>query len=367
MMEEQTRAADTFSCTGCGSQMRFDPDSQALRCDHCGGGVPVPAGLVEAPEYLYDSDSGSYTAPDWEAAGSKVIRCKNCGAQMVVSEAAMTSVCAFCASTYVMDQDDITVGILPETLMPFQISLPRAVEQYKKWTKSRFWAPRRFKNLQQPARDLQGMYLPFWTYDADLHTAYTGQGGRDRTETYTTIDKDGRPHRHTRTVTDWYPISGENGLYFDDEPVCATKHVDLSLLQKLGAFSTKTLRRYHPAFLAGFTAQRYDIGVGEGWRTAGRRMEEKMENHIQAERGFDHYRGMSYRHAFHNIRFKHILLPVWLSSYTYKEKVYPFMINGETGLVAGKAPVSALKVALAVLLLLGVMALAVALVCLLGN
>lgn len=354
-------AADTFTCEGCGSQMRFDPDSQGLKCEHCGGEKAIPSELVEAPEYLYDPRTDSYTAPDWQAQGGRTVRCKNCGAQTVVSAAAMTSCCAFCGSTYVMDQDEIQVGILPETMMPFQFSREKATAQYKKWLKSRFWAPRKFKKSNHQARELQGMYLPFWTYDAELHTDYRGMGGMDRTETYTTTDGEGHTETHTRTVTDWYPISGEENLAFDDEAVCATRHVDLSMLRQLGQFTTKVLRRYSPAFLAGFTAQRYDVGVGEGWNEASGRMRDKMESHIRDERGYDHYRGMQYDHFFSPARFKHILLPVWLSSYTYKNKVYHFMVNGETGKVAGKAPVSVLKVLLAALLVLGIVALVFAL------
>ena len=97
------------------------------------------------------------------------------------------------------------------------------------------------------------------------------------------------------------------------------------------------------------------------------RMQSNMERHVESSRGFDHYRCMRYSHQFSNVKFKHILLPVWMSSYSYKNKVYNFMINGETGVVAGKSPVSALKVTLAVLLGLGLAALIVLLLMYFGN
>lgn len=358
MITEETRAAaDNFACDGCGSQLLFNLASQKLRCEHCGLEKEIPADLVEAPEYLYNPQTDSYTAPDWEAMGEKTVRCKNCGAQTAVSSAAMTAVCPFCGSQYVMDEDAITTGILPETLMPFQISHDEAASSFAKWAKGRFWAPRAFRKANHRARRLQGVYLPFWTYDADLYTSYTGMGGRDRTVHYTTTDKDGHTHTHTRVETDWFPISGEDSLSFDDRTVCAARDADLPLLQKLGAYSTKVLRRYSPAYLAGFLARRYDIGVGEGWGMVAPRMQDDMQRHIEADRGFDHYRGMQYAHHFTNVRFKHILLPVWMASYTYKNRVYAFLVNGETGRTAGKSPVSACKVAAAVLLGLAFVAL----------
>ncbi len=357
--EWERAAAENFSCRSCGSQMLFDPDTQGLKCEHCGAQAEIPAALVEAPEYLYNPQTDSYTAPDWEAVGNKTIHCKNCGAQTVVSSADMTAACPFCGSQYVMDENEITTGILPETLMPFQVSRERAMALFRDWVKRRFWAPRAFKKMRHHINELQGVYIPFWTYDADLYTAYTGQGGRDRTETYTTTDKDGHRVTRTRTVTDWYPIAGNEALSFDDEAVCATRRVDRSQLAGAGAFNTKTLRRYSPAFLCGFAAQRYDVGVGEGWQEAGASMQRKMENHVEQVEGYDHYRQMNFRHRFENVRFKHILLPLWISSYPYKQKVYRFMVNGETGVISGKSPVSACKVAIAALLIAALVALVI--------
>lgn len=76
--------------------------------------------LVEAPEYLYNPMTDSYDAPNWEAMGNKTVRCKNCGAEEVVDAAAMTAACPFCGSQYVMDENEVTEGILPETLQPLQ-------------------------------------------------------------------------------------------------------------------------------------------------------------------------------------------------------------------------------------------------------
>ncbi len=366
--EEARAAASNFACESCGSQLLFDPDTQGLRCDHCGREEEIPALLVEAPEYLYNPMTDSYDAPNWEAMGNKTVRCKNCGAEEVVDAAAMTAACPFCGSQYVMDENEVTEGILPETLQPFKVSKVKAADLFKSWAKSRFWAPGAFKKTRHTTRELQGLYLPFWTFDADLYSQYTGEGGRDRTETYTTTDSEGNTQTHTRTVTDWYPISGDAALSFDDEAVCATTHVDKGMLGRLGAYDVKVLRRYSPAFLAGFGAQRYDVGVGQGWKEeAAPRMQSNMERHVESSRGFDHYRCMRYSHQFSNVKFKHILLPVWMSSYSYKNKVYNFMINGETGVVAGKSPVSALKVTLAVLLGLGLAALIVLLLMYFGN
>ena len=76
----QRIAAEGFPCQGCGSQMIFEPEAQSMCCIHCGKQEPVPADMLEAPEYLYDPHTDSYTAPDWEAVGTRTVRCQGCGA-----------------------------------------------------------------------------------------------------------------------------------------------------------------------------------------------------------------------------------------------------------------------------------------------
>jgi hypothetical protein len=209
--------------------------------------------------------------------------------------------------------------------------------------------------------------LPYWTYDTTLDTAYAGQGGRSRTVVHTTTDSKGNVRTHTTTVIDWYPIAGNSHLDFDDYRVSATPHVDMTLLKNIGTYSTKYLNKYSPAFLSGFLAQRYDVGVGEGWTSAESGMKSNMESHIQREAGYQHYRGMSYDHRFGGVKFKHILLPIWLSSYTYKGKIYSFMVNGETGRVSGRAPVSVWKILAAVALGLAIIGGIIALVTIFGE
>lgn len=347
--EAQKIAASNFPCSGCGSQMEFDPDTQTLQCIHCGGHAAIPTEVIEAPEYLYNPQTDSYTAPNWESAGHHMVRCQGCGAETVVPAAVMTAQCPFCGSHYVVDADAVNMGILPETMMPFRVSKKTAMEKYHQWAKKRFWAPKSFKDTSLKPEAMTGMYLPFWTYDAQVATHYTGQGGRDRRETRTRR-VNGKTETYTVTVTDWYPVSGSDQMGFDDAAVCATRQVNLPLLQKLGAFSMKTLARYQPAFLAGLQAKRYDVGVGEGFDSVRPGMEKSMENRICSSLEYDHYRNMRYQHQFYDVKFKHILLPVWMSSYAYKKKVYQFMVNGETGKIAGKAPVSARKIVLFVLL-----------------
>lgn len=352
--KEHTSTESTvgFPCESCGSQMVFSPARGKLYCSYCESEKEIDSHAVEAPEYIFYPDDAQYEAPDWEARGSMTMTCPSCGADTVMGAGTMTATCPFCGSHYVSDAQPMASVIQPETVMPFRISREVAVEHFGAWVKKRWLAPRKFRRGRH-ALEPNGIYIPFWTFDAQLSTSYNGYGGRRRTEHYT-VRVNGRTQHRTRTVTDWYPISGTETLQFDDIPCVASKRIDRALLGKLGAYSMKVLHIYNPAYLAGFLAERYSVGLGEGFASVRGNMEARMISHIKARRGYDTYRNMHYHHNYDTVRFKHILLPLWLSTYTYHNKVFQLMINGETGKVAGKSPLSAWKIAL--LVALGILA-----------
>ena len=346
-----------FPCKSCGHQMAYSPAHGKLFCTYCQSELAIDSECREAPEYRYYPAEDRYNAPDWNLMGTRTLTCPSCGADTVMSAETVTATCPYCGSNYVTELagEEAQKSIRPESLVPFRVSKEKADEQFAAWAKGRLLAPRAFRRDRHKS-ELRGIYVPFFTYDAELTTHYRGEGGIRRTETYT-VRVNGKTQTRTRTVTDWYPISGTELLCFDDIPCPATKKLDLALFRRLGAYSMKTLNIYHPAYLAGFFAERYSVGIGEGFDSIRATMEHRMEQHIKASRHYDTYRFMRYSHNYDNVRFKHFLLPLWLATYRYRNKVFQFMVNGETGKVAGRAPTSAWKILFIVLGSLGLLAL----------
>ena len=58
-----------------------------------------------------------------------------------------------------------------------------------------------------------------------------------------------------------------------------------------------------------------------------------------------------------NKKYSYLLLPIWICNYYFKEKLYNFFINGNTGKVTGKVPRSPFKIILFVLFILGIIVL----------
>ena len=336
-----------FPCPTCGNRLTYSPADGALRCEYCKGIVPIASQQIEAPEYIYDPAAEISNAPQWEAEGENVHTCPACGAETVTDADDMTLTCPFCGSHYVTELSAHSPCLRPETMVPHKIPRERAGTLFDAWVKRRYFAPRAFRRGSHKT-EMQGVYLPYFTFDSDLSTSFSGQGGRRRVVVYT-VRVNGKTQTRTRTVIDWYPVSGTQASYFDDAPVCAGGHADPELLRKLGPFSLKNLNVYDPAYLAGFFAERYTLGLSDGFAAVRPQIERRMEEGIRSSLGYDTYRFMNYHHTHRSVRFKHILLPVWLSTYRYGGKVYSFMVNGESGKIAGRAPISVIKVALTVL------------------
>ena len=78
-------------------------------------------------------------------------------------------------------------------------------------------------------------------------------------------------------------------------------------------------------------------------------MDGKTEQLCSAQVPGDTQRNLEVAADYSAQTFKHILVPVWLLSYNYGAKTFQVVINGYTGAIAGKHPLSWVKIMLAVL------------------
>ena len=157
----------------------------------------------------------------------------------------------------------------------------------------------------------------------------------------------------------WRHVSGDYSHFFDDVLVNASKQIDDNLMKKLEPFHLNELTHYKPQFLSGFLAERYSVLLKEGWEKAKQHIAGNINSSVRGLIHADEIRNLYINTRYNNIKYKHILLPMWISAYTYKGKVYRYMVNGQTGEVQGHAPLSPIKIALLVLGIIAVIALVV--------
>jgi hypothetical protein len=302
--------------------------------------------IIEVKDYKPPEEKDFFAAPTdtgWDTE-IKTIKCENCGATISSNE--RSGECPFCDSPYVKELTKKPSIIRPENLIPFKINNKRAKDLYYEWLGKGFFRP---SNLQKIGKleQLKGIYVPFWTYDTHAHSNWTADSGYYYYETETYSDwEDGKRVTKTRQVrkTRWVPSSGARNDFYDDVLIVASKGLDYHLVFKIYPFHLQELIPYKPEFLTGWLAEDYQIDVKQGWGIAKQQVIDSQYKRCGNDVPGDTYRFLNVNTSFSNITYKHILLPIWVASYQYKDKVYNFLVNGQTGEVQGYAPISWLKV-----------------------
>ena len=168
---------------------------------------------------------------------------------------------------------------------------------------------------------------------------YTARYGKNRVV---------RRGKETRVVTDWYRTSGAYHEFVNDQLVSGTEKHDSGLLSGIEPFDTESNVVYKPEYVAGFASERYSVGLKAAWEKAKKLYQKPpcfpiFTKKIRDDHHADHVDGVKVKTVYRNITYKYLMLPVWMSSFVYKGKVYQFMVNGRTGKVSGKAPISPLR------------------------
>jgi hypothetical protein len=235
-----------------------------------------------------------------------------------------------------------------------------ALEKYRSWLNGLWFAPGDLKKMQNLPDKVKGIYLPFWTFDAQTRSFYRGERGIDRTvtEPYSvTVNGKSEVRHRTRVETDWYPASGSVEHFFDDVVMVAHTALPDAKLDALQPWNLADIRPFTDDYLRGYVVESYNIGLEDSFSGAKKKMDATIYSLVGADIGGDRQRIHSIDSEYNDLTFKHLLLPVYVSAYRFKNKSYTFLINGQTGKVVGDRPYSAAKIALLVVAILIVVAL----------
>ncbi len=346
-----------FPCPQCGATLRFDPSAQGLSCAHCGWTREVdpanPWAVVRELDYaaaLRDS------AAEVEAEETRVLACESCGAATTLDPLAQAVECPFCAAPLV-DAAGARRQIAPQAVLPFLLSEREARDAMKKWLGSRWFAPGDLDERARAGRPLFGVYLPFWTFDADTRSSYDGARGDAYYVTrWVTVTINGKRQRRTRKVRKirWTSVSGRVARAFDDILIIASRALPSRFVRRFqeAAWDLSALEPYRPDFLAGFRAEVYAVDLEAGYAAACDVMDDVIRGDVRRDIGGDEQRIHAVRTQRRDVTFKHVLLPVWIAAYRYRGEPYRVVVNGRTGEVVGERPFSWWKIALAAIVAL---------------
>lgn len=285
------------------------------------------------------------------------ISCQSCGAKLVVESHMRSTLCPYCASPSIVTRPPSDHRPSPTFLVGFVVDHEHATHRVKNWIAgSHMFARSDFKAAVPELT--RGVYLPAYLYGAIADTQYSASIGENYTEieTYTTVDSKGKTVTRTRTVTktEWRDLFGNHSCYVVDVIVSASRGVSNAALQAVEPFDLRAMRRYADSFISGWLAEEPSRTKEECFALAHDETVEKIGQMLGQFMPGDSHSNLQHQTQLSNEVIDLVLLPIWTYAVRYADDCPPvqILVNGQTGQVGGKVPVSAVKVTFAVIAVL---------------
>jgi DNA-directed RNA polymerase subunit RPC12/RpoP len=336
MAGEVQANGQSITCPRCGGRMAYDIAAERLTCEYCGH--VVSAGMEQAlqppGEQVLDFVMPTTRGHRW-AGALHLFACERCGAQQVLPPGHKTAECSYCGSNHLVASPEQMELVEPEAIALMKVNEERAIQVARRWLGSGFFAP---DNLLRAGSSLQlrPAYYSCWLFDGTVELRWTCEVA------------DG-----SRNSKRWIPSSGVETRFFNDVLVSGVKAISEADLDRAGPFNLEDLADFKPDCLAGWPAILYDTPLSDASLDAREEVVRKLRPQMYdlVEMGREKRNLNIGSGSWSGITFKHILLPLWVGSYTFQGKPYRLLVNGQTGKAAGDKPRDSFKLAMSTLTL----------------
>lgn len=334
-------------CPACGST---NPDYQAAAATSSAASAPLELVEAEVVEKVEQQ----------EVPEQKHFRCETCGAEVATDPDQRSYICPFCDSTYVVELPARETGRQqPEFVIGFAITPEEAHAKFKAWLADNGWYRPGDLKTSAVLDKIKGVYLPFWSFSMRADSNWQASIGEHwyRTETYTTTDSKGNTTTHTRQVqeTEWYPLAGRHHHYYSGYLVSGSKGLPQDQALRVQPYQLPALKRYAAWFLAGWFAEEYSVQRDQALEISQQEFHRREQSNVAAFLPGDTHRSLVLETRFSHVNSDLCLLPMYIASYKYQDKLYRFLLNGQTGRMAGDKPVSWQRIAILVAVIVSIL------------
>lgn len=326
-----------FKCPCCGGTLNFDNESQNIVCPYC----DTEFSPEDLKQYTDDLDEDGQEDTAWddstveaytseEMQGMKIYTCNSCGGEIICEETTASTSCPYCGNNMVVSKE-VSGDLKPNLIIPFKKDKLFAIDAFKNFLRKKPLLPGSFSKTST-IEETKSLYVPFWVFDADV----TGKV-RFRGETTRTWEDSRYRYRETK----YYSIVRGGGVGFEHVPVDGSKKMEDQLMESIEPYTWSETKEFNVAYLAGYSADRYDVSKEE---TFGRATQRFREGTVEAfKRDVHGYSNLTLQDSnlqFSNTVTRYVLYPTWILNVKWKDENYRFGMNGETGKIAGNLPIS---------------------------
>lgn len=344
-----TPEGKTYPCAGCGASLAFDVVTQRLACAHCGSSEDLAAGPVPTKKDLQRAlwEQAKKKTKTSSSSVAQELPCRGCGALVVFDGTLTSSTCSYCDTPLQLkDAHKSKDAFHVDAVCTFVVDKNLAKRNLADWTRRRWFAPNDFVDNAVVANGseggVDGVYLPFFLFDAFTVTRFDGERGDAYFVTKPTITTE-KPQKERKIR--WTKKSGRFERAFRDLCVPAFRSLSSSLLRGLEPWPTHRLRPFTDAALHGWRAHRGEVGVDDCFDVAEDRIHAELRAEVKRRIGGDEQRVSSQETRMGGLRFQSVLFPLWVYARRYRGKAYVVVVNAVTGQVHGERPYSVPKIA----------------------
>lgn len=322
-------------CLSCGASIKFNPSLNKFKCEYC-----------KSEFTLEEINNHKEKVSELDKFNSKLslledmtgYHCNNCGAEIVSLENISSTTCIYCKSNAII-KDRLSGIYKPDSIIPFKYKKEDAIKAFLDICKDRLLLPKGF-NSSENIHDMEGLYVPFWLYDIENEARLQAIG----TKISTWMDS-----KYVYTKTSIFRVKRGAKIHFNSIPNDAAIRFDDGIMNAIEPFNYNDLVSFDTNYLAGFLSEKYDVSKDNAYLNAKERIEEDSKNYLKDQ--MKGYNSINIKKSINNINIidtRYVFLPVFVLNIKYKDKIYHFAMNGQTGKLVGEIPVDTKKLILAI-------------------
>ena len=273
----------------------------------------------------------------------KEVDCPGCGADVDFEFFELSKCCPYCKTPLVTT----TVNKLPpNAILPFVVNKDEAKKIFKDWLGSLWFAPNSLSNLLDFEHQFDAVYIPYFSFDASTYSYYSGaRGDAYYVEVVREMYVNGKLQRVTQMERRirWTNVNGDVARDFIDVLIVAQSDIPKTI-QKIYSYDLNMLLDYNPSFLSGYKSSEYNIEMKQCYAAAKDYMQNIIYRDVLWDIGGDEQKVYNIDSNYNNELFEVVMLPIWISSFDYKNKKYFITVNGVNGEIIGDRPYSYVKI-----------------------
>ncbi len=334
-MEEATHVLE-YKCPCCNAGLVFGENTQQLTCEYCDNAFDLDTvrayndseSQQRTEEFLWEDTLKQEWSKE-ECSGLRAFQCPSCAGEILTDETTAATFCPYCDNPTILPSR-LSGSLKPDAIIPFQNSKDDAKAAFRKLCKGKPLLPKAFTS-EQRLEKITGIYVPFWLYDCDADF----QGSYKATRIHRWSDS-----RYHYTKTDHFLLRRDASADFSGIPMDGSGKMDDIFMESIEPYDYSQLVNFDMAYLTGFLADKYDVPSESGEERIRERVDETIRDQLQSSLiGYATVIPTSRQLHIHHSKAKYVLLPVWMLNTKYRDKIYTFAMNGQTGKMTGSFPI----------------------------